>query len=465
VPAFFLAVGTFGGYLGRVRVTAWTRGVVATALALLASAAEAHAMPATMPMNVHVTATTATSFSLAWDPPTEAGVVGAHIVADSASSPYRIDLKSADAATLTSGDIGGLTCGTGYDLAVNWSDGTSLGPQTTIRGTTSDCTKPTAPAPSGLTGSALNAGSIRFSWEDSAGPVAGDVAYALTGPLYPIARRLVRTSHRTSIDLGRLVCGETYTFKVGWVNDEGALSPTSSVDARTSDCSTLGPARPGPAMVKITRADLLGYTVEFDPKRDDAIGYRLSATGPSVNASSYESTFFVAGDTFRAINFSATCGETYTVAVQWVFDDGGVSQPTSASAPAPACPVSFDPAGTPSPAQQRDTMPPKVTIAKRRLQLNKKGAIMLTLACKTGEGHCSGTVTLRDSKQRTCGKATFHIAGGAARTLAIKLRRRALAALKKSRSAPFSLAIAARDDSAKRSTRTVALRILAKRPA
>jgi hypothetical protein len=272
---------------------------------------------------------------------------------------------------------------------------------------------------------------------------------------------LTRTGHRTSTDLDRLVCGENYTFKIGWVNDEGGLSPLSSVDAKTSDCSTLGAPRPGPVMVKITRAELRGYTVEFDPKRDDAIGYRLSATGPNVNASSYESTFFAGGDTFRSLDFTATCAETYSVSVQWVFDDGGVSQPTSASAPAPACPAVEAP---PAPIDTGDTIPPKVSVAKRTLTVNKKGALAIVLACGAGEDHCTGTLTVRDKKTRVCGKATFRISGGASRTVTVRLRRRALAALAKARSAHFVLAISAQDDSANKASRTIALRVLALAP-
>jgi hypothetical protein len=303
------------------------------------------------------------------------------------------------------------------------------------------------------------------SWDDSADPAAAGIAYSLVGPLAASSvKPLFKHSYTTTLDLERLVCGETYTLNVGWVNDEGGLSPLSSAEMKTLDCSTLGAPRPGPAGVKITQAHLTQFVVEFDPKPSDVIGYRLSASGPNADASAFDNTFFASGDTFRGIKFAATCGETYTISVQWVFTDGGISQPTSASGPAPACPEEI-PA---PPVVAGDTLPPVVKVAKKRFQVNKKGALVISLSCGSGEAHCSGTLTLRAGKNgkhvrlpAVCGHASFRVAGGSSRTITIALRRSALAALKKARSAQFVLAIAAQDDSANKAASKVSLRVLA----
>ena len=450
-----------------MRLTAGTRVAVAGSLSMIALAGSAQAAPTTAPANVHVTTTTATQLSLAWDAPSEGGITSAVLRASARRSTYEFDFRSTTSASLTSGDIGSLTCGTTYDVTIAWSDGASAGPRASLQAATSPCTKPTAAAPSGVTAAAVDAGSIRFTWDDSADSAAFATAYSVVGPLQSdTIPPFLKTARTTTLDAERLVCGETYTFNVGWVNDEGGLSPLSQIPAKTEDCSTLGAPRPGPTAVQITSPSLTGYTLKWQGKPSDIIGYRMSAVGPNVDTSRYSDTLYASDETYGRIPFTAACGETYTVSISWVYSDGGISLPTSASGPAPACPP--PPKEIAAPPIVTDTTAPVVTVAKKRLRVNKKGALTFSLACGAGEKHCSGTLTLRAGKNgkrirlpAVCGKGSFRIAGGANRTLTIRLRRSVLVALKKAGSVRLVLVIAARDDSGNEASSTVPVRALA----
>lgn len=433
---------------------------------LLMVAARAQAAPTLAPANVKVSGVTQTHMTVSWDAPTEAGVTAASARAyQSPVAPNSYSSKTSN-QTLTSADIDSLACGTSYRVVTNFYDGQGRSPDGTITATTAPCTKPAPLPPSNVSASPQSAGAINFSWDAGADPSIVHMAHKLTGPLAGVSNpALEAPDHSVGVD--RLVCGESYVLSVWWVNDEGRPSDVASVTANTLDCSTLGPPQPGPSMVKITRAELRSYTVEFDPMRSDVIGYRISAAGPGVSASRYSNTFFVNSDTFAGIDFTASCGETYTISVQWVFSDGGISQPSTASAPAPACPVAPPPLPDPTPVA-RDTVPPVVTVAKTRLRVNRRGAVAVGLACMAGEDHCTGTLTLRAGGNGrgvrlpgVCGHASFRIAGGRARTITIVLRRSALAALRKAGSARFVLAIAAQDDSANKAKKSVTLRLTA----
>jgi hypothetical protein len=113
-----------------------------------------------------------------------------------------------------------------------------------------------------------------------------------------------------------------------------------------------------------------------------------------------------------------------------------------------------------------DTLPPVVKVAKRRFQVNKNGALVISLSCGSGGSSLFGNADAARGKNgkhvrlpAVCGHASFRIAGGRSRTITIAVRRSALAALKKARSAQFVLAIAAQDDSANKAASTVSLRV------
>lgn len=439
--------------------------VAAVQLALVCSAAAA---PTTAPANIKVSGITTTQMSVTWDAPTEPGVSSAEAGAYHVIRTPTSVRSDRTAQTLTSAAFAHLACGTAYRIVVSFNDGTGRSPDGETTATTAPCTKPAPAAPTGLGAEPLAANSIRFSWSSATDVGATHMAHETTGPLLRESMPR-RADPGTSAIADALVCGQSYTFSIWWINDEGRASDPASTSATTLGCSTVDTQRPGPSDLKITRVDLNGFSVEFDPRPTDVNGYRISASGRDVNVSAYSGTFFV-GNTFAYTEVPPVCGETYTISVQWVFADGGISLPTSVNGSLPACvaPKPAVPAPPPLPAIVPDTTPPVITLGTRRLRVNKKGVIALPLTCGPREDHCSGTLTLMRGKApkrlRTpsvVGKISFRIGAGRSRAFKIKLRRPALAALRKARRLSLVLVIAGRDDSGNRVVRRVQVRALA----
>src|SRR5262245_11637046 len=161
--------------------------------------------PPTMPGNVHATAATATSITVAWSASTDnVGVTG--------YGEYRNGVLAGSATTLTY-TFSGLACGTGYTLAVEAYDAAgNRSPQAAITASTGACAPPPdtqAPTvPGSLHSTAATATSITVAWTASTDNVA------VTGYGLYNGSSTVGNTASTSYTFSGLVCATSYTLAV-----------------------------------------------------------------------------------------------------------------------------------------------------------------------------------------------------------------------------------------------------------
>jgi chitodextrinase len=221
------------------------RTVVATAslaaslavvpLALAGAGADRRAP--SMPTNLHVTAVSATSITLAWDPAKDNkggtqlagyGLYGGGVAAGTSTST-------------TTYTFAGLSCGTSSVLGVDAYDLTgNRSPTAAVTVSTSPCaTAPLTPppdtspptVPANVTVSAATGTSISLAWSASSDNVAV-VGYGL----YRNGAR-VSSSSTTQGTFTGLSCGSSYTLGVDAVDAAGNRSTVATVNAGTAACS------------------------------------------------------------------------------------------------------------------------------------------------------------------------------------------------------------------------------------
>lgn len=286
--------------------------VLAAALAGPALAGPAAAAPSEAIKNLHVTGTTPSTISLEWDPPaishpyTKLWIEGL-----AASGPFGIP-------NVTAYTTGGLVCGSAYTVGAAWWDIDSepAAPSATVAASTAPCIRPTPAAPSGLKATPSDT-DIVFSWEPQ--QFAEVAVVSLTGP--GVAGLGGSFRGATSYDPRTVVCGESVTFTVYWIDDEGLRSPDATITASALACSP--PDTEGPSGLRVTSADWHSLTLAWDPWVGPGVFFpRTTRTGGAPFR------YLRRSDVSESLR-SLACGTDYPFTVQWVFSDGTVSAPSS----------------------------------------------------------------------------------------------------------------------------------------
>jgi chitodextrinase len=195
--------------------------------AVVAPSATAPPAPPTAPSDLHVMSTTTTAIDVAWSASTApAGLAGYGL--------YRDGSLVATTGS-TSATFGGLTCGTSPNLAVdaydtlgNRSAKSAVAASTSACAPPADTEAPTAPANVHTTGTTTT--SLTIAWNPSTDNVG------VTG--YGVYRNSASVSvvAATTITLGGLTCGTTYSVAVDATDAAGNRSAKTTVSAATSAC-------------------------------------------------------------------------------------------------------------------------------------------------------------------------------------------------------------------------------------
>jgi len=195
----------------------------------LTGACPADSTPPSTPTNLHVTSTTQTTLSVAWNASTDdVGVTGYNTY---------VDGTLAGSTTSLSATFSGLTCNTSHTLAVEAKDAAgNVSGKATVTASTSACTDTTPPStPTGLAQTGSSQTSVSLSWTASTDNVG------VTGYNVLRAGTLDGTSTGTSYTSSNLSCGTGYSFTVQAKDAAGNVSGQSSaLTATTAACSTGG---------------------------------------------------------------------------------------------------------------------------------------------------------------------------------------------------------------------------------
>jgi hypothetical protein len=420
------------------RTTATVAAGIAASLAL---AAPAFAQPTAAPANLHQTGSTATTVTIAWDPTTDPSATGAFESLRPPVTPYGGGTIAS--AGMTSATFQYLACGSTYTANVYWHDSINTpGPTSSVNVTTTPCTKPAPPAPTGLKVTQVSGGQAQLSYDPPADASIVDEGVSLSGPSPAISPRPKTLAVSDGYTTYGVVCGESYTFTLAWINDEGSESPPATVAVNGAPCPDPAPG-PAPSGMRTNYVEPTAIGLvwnDFNPPANVS-GWRLLAQGGSVNTKTYGRS---TGDDIRNL----TCGTTYSFSFSWVFSDGTISQPATAAFATSACPVV---APTEPPA---DVTPPVVSLKSARLHLRgRPRRLSVPLACATGETTCAGTVKV-SPKRRTVGRRRlpavlarggFSMAGGASTAVKMKVTRAVIRALSGRSSVAVVVTIAAHD--------------------
>ncbi len=275
----------------------------------------------TVPGNVHTTASTATTVSLAWNASTDAVGVTEYGV-------YR-DGTLVASPTGTSSTVTGLACGTSYTFAVDAADaaGNRSG-QATLSATTSDCpTGPDVDAPTTPTGFAKTSSTqtaISVSWSASTDNTA------VTS--YRTYREDATAGNPTgtSYTFTGLTCGTSYSLAVDAADAAGNRSAKATITASTNACpDTTAPTAPTGLSATATGQTTISvtWTAATDNVAVTSYGtYRNAAPAGNPTGTSYTFTNLV-------------CGTSYTLSVDAADAAGNRSAQTSITAATATCPL------------------------------------------------------------------------------------------------------------------------------
>ena len=206
----------------------------ARAAVVASTSACADAQPPTVPTGLLQQNRTQTSISLLWSPSTDAvGVVGygayvaGALVGTTAQPGYT---------------FAGLACGTTYTLGVDAFDAAgNRSARTSVLMTTSSCGDTQPPStPGGLSVTAAATTSLGLSWTASTDNVA------VAGYDVFLGASKAATGTSTTVSLGGLACGTTYTVGVEAFDSAGNRSSRASKEAVTAACPSPPPPPPPP---------------------------------------------------------------------------------------------------------------------------------------------------------------------------------------------------------------------------
>jgi chitodextrinase len=287
----------------------------------------------TVPGGLRVTAATANSVTLAW-------TASADNVAVAGYGVYNASASVGNTAS-TSYTVSGLSCGTGYTLAVDAFDAAgNRSSKASVSTTTSACAPPPPAAdtqaptvPGGLHVTAATGTSITVAWNASTDNV-GVAGYGLYR-----SGTSTGTTASTSATFSGLSCGTGYTLSVDAYDAAGNRSAQGTISAPTSACPPPPPAPDTqlptvPGGLRATSATASSITVAWTASADNVgvTGYGLYRNGASTG------TTVAVTATFSGLS----CGTGYTVAVDAYDAAGNRSAKASITASTSACPPAAD---------------------------------------------------------------------------------------------------------------------------
>ena len=426
----------------------------------------AHSIPLEAPQNVQVVEATVTTITLAWDAPSTA-YPDVEVFVSGPEPGGTTRAHSTWVGDVTETVVTGLVCGSDYVVNVAFSDGayTFPGPYTTVQASTAPCTKPAPDPPTGLQLTSLGANKLAYAWDL---PPAGIVAVhrSVVGPGRRVGGGIAPTnSYTTPI----LVCEETYTFSLFFVNDEGLSSPTLQRTQQTGNCLDLGDRPPAPANFKksATRDSLL---FEWSRSLPQASIWLTRITFSAEGTTTYHDGAVTRYDMPRA-----SCSTDYGLNVAFVDVDGRVSESAAGDVRTLDCPVP-PAAAAPEQAvlgvQQKST--PKAAKKKpvialsRRVRVNKFRLGRLRLRCRTTRPRCAGQLKLARAKKKvrrtalpvSFGKKRYR-AGTKTIKLHVRLPKKAFRALKRLKKVTVFATVTARDRAGDTSRKRVRVTLLA----
>jgi chitodextrinase len=306
-----------------------------------ACAPPADTQPPTMPGNLHVTAATGTSITVAWNASTDN-------VAVTGYGAYRNGSLIGSATSPLTYTFSGLACGMGYTLAVDAYDAAGNHSQpASISASSAACPPPPPQAdtqpptvPGNFRATAATGTSITVAWNTSTDNVA------VTG--YGLYRNSTLTASVTSptYTFTGLACGTGYTLSVDAYDAAGNRSQRAAITAATGACPPPADTQPPtmPGTFRATVATATSITVAWIASTDNVAvaGYGL------YNGSSNVGTV---GATALTYTFSGlSCGTGYTLAVDASDAAGNRSAKATLTASTSACqPPPPAPGGEPGP--------------------------------------------------------------------------------------------------------------------
>ena len=299
-------------------------------VATSACAAPADTDAPTIPGNFHVTSTTVSSISVAWDPSTDnVGVTGYGV--------YR-DGTLAGSTNSTTYTISGLACGgtyivalDAYDAAGNHSARATLTTSSSACPPATDTSAPSAPTAVHATGATPT--SVTIAWTastDNVG-VAGYTAYD--------GSSAAGTTTSTSYTVSGLLCGATYNLSVDAFDAAGNRSSKAAINSTTNACAPAPPpadtqAPTTPGNLAVLNATTSSVTVGWTASTDNVgvTGYGLYRGGSSTGSTTSTSA------TFSGL----ACGSAYVLAVDAYDAAGNRSSQATITASASPCPPASD---------------------------------------------------------------------------------------------------------------------------
>jgi chitodextrinase len=278
--------------------------------------------PPTQPGGLAVSASTATSVTLAWLASTDnVGVVGYGVYKNGVlvSSPG-----------LPGATISGLTCGTAYTLEVDAYDlAGNRSTRASATASTAACADTQPPtAPRNVTATSRTSNSIALSWSASSDNVSV-AGYSL----YRGGSKVATVTGTTGIFSG-LTCNTNYTLAVDAYDAAGNHSSQTSVMVATTACPDTTPPS-APTSLSASNVTQTGATLSWTASSDNVgvAGYDLYANATKVGSTSA-----------TTYGFSAlTCGASNTLAVVAYDAAGNQSAKASVTVATTSC---------------RDTTPP-----------------------------------------------------------------------------------------------------------
>ena len=278
--------------------------------------------PPTPPGGLAAGASTGASIDTSWTASTDnVGVTGYTVLQDGVS----VGTTTTTAFTFT-----GLSCGTGYVLAVQAFDSAgNVSAQTSITSTTAACSDTTAPsAPAGFAAASSTGASIATSWTASTDNV-GVAGYSLL-----VGGAVVGTTTATTFTFAGLSCGTSYALGVEAFDAAGNTSSRQSLTASTTPCPDTIP--PQVALTAPADGATVSGTVQLAASASDAGGVasvQFTVDGAAVGAPVATAPYTLGWDSIGATNGPHTLGAratdtsgntavsaTVTVTVQNAFD-------------------------------------------------------------------------------------------------------------------------------------------------
>jgi len=262
---------------------------------------------------LEVTATDATSVTIAWQAVRDRDVTGYTVFLNGAQvgtqTPDQVKRwRDRDSFTYT---LQQLTCGTGYTVAVDTFDrGDHHSKPTTTTVSTAACPDKTAPsAPTGIRQVAATETSAILSWTPSSDNV-GVVEYGL----YASGLR-VATSSDANATLTNLTCNTSYLVALDAADAAGNRSPQTTTYLHTSACPSTNKPPSTPTLVRVTKTTDTTVALSWTASTDDVgvTGYGLYLSGSRTSET--------AGTTGEFTGLK--CGTTYTLGVD-AKDAGGL---------------------------------------------------------------------------------------------------------------------------------------------